>query len=171
MDANEALKKLKEGNERFVQGKPSQKDYAKRRAQLLSGQHPYATVLSCSDSRVVPEYIFDADMGEIFIIRNAGDLANDPITLGSIEYGVEHTHTPLLVVMAHQFCGAVAATCACKGISDEGHIKDIVESINSVAKKHEYNPEKCVIECTKETAKSLPEKSAVVKNLVDAGKL
>ena len=171
MDANEALNRLKEGNGRFVLGKPSQKDFTVMRAQFLSGQHPFVTVLSCSDSRIVPEYIFDAGLGEIFTVINAGNIASDFVSLGSIEYGVGHLHTPLLVVMSHENCGAIAATCACKGASEEGHIKDIVKAIGPIAKKHDYDADKCVMNCMRETVKDFPQKSEIVKKLVDDGKL
>src|SRR3989338_7721795 len=113
MDSNEALGKLREGNSRFVNGKMRGREVQKRREELVAGQHPYATIVSCSDSRVVPEYIFDADMGEIFIIRTAGNIVGR-VSLGSVEYGCAHLHTPILVVLGHEGCVAVKATCECK---------------------------------------------------------
>lgn len=108
-DANEALARLKEGNERFVNDESELINVSsERRTQLEEGQHPYAVVLSCSDSRVTPTAIFNAGLGEIFDIRVAGNVVDDD-ELGSIEYGVEHCHAPLLVIMGHENCGAVTA--------------------------------------------------------------
>jgi carbonic anhydrase len=109
-DFNTALQSLKAGNERFVTGNLSNKDtYAEDRKALCEGQHPFAVVLCCSDSRVAPEIIFDQKLGEIFVIRNAGNVV-DKHVLGSIEYAVEHLETSLVVVMGHSSCGAVTAT-------------------------------------------------------------
>ena len=110
MDFETALQSLKYGNERFVAGALTPKDdYATLREQLSTGQHPFAVVLCCSDSRVAPEIIFDQKLGDLFVIRNAGNVV-DKHVLGSIEYAVEHLGTPLVVVMGHSCCGAVTAT-------------------------------------------------------------
>lgn len=107
--ADRALSRLMSGNERFVNGKLCRKDYFKERSALTTGQHPYAVVLTCADSRVPPEILFDESLGRIFTIRVAGNVA-DPAVLGSIEYAVEHLHTHLLMVLGHDSCGAVKAT-------------------------------------------------------------
>ena len=107
---NQALDLLKFGNERFVKGTLTPKDdYATLREQFSAGQHPFAVVLCCSDSRVAPEIIFDQKLGDLFVIRNAGNVI-DKHVLGSIEYAVEHLGTSLVVVMGHSGCGAVTAT-------------------------------------------------------------
>jgi carbonic anhydrase len=104
-----ALKLLKEGNARFTAGKQTAKNIgAKARAALAKGQHPFAVILTCADSRVAPELVFDQGLGDLFVLRVAGNIA-DPFVLGSIEYAVEHLHTPLIVVLGHESCGAVAA--------------------------------------------------------------
>jgi carbonic anhydrase len=107
--ADEALRRLKEGNERFVAGTarfPSmQRDIL---VDLTKGQHPYATILSCSDSRVPPELIFDAGLGELFVIRVAGNIMS-PEVAGSLQYAGRHLRTPLFVVLGHTNCGAIAA--------------------------------------------------------------
>ena len=121
-----ALSLLLEGNKRFMAGKLTQYDVVKRRKELVEGQHPFATVLCCSDSRVDPVKMFDADLGEIFAIESAGNIV-DGIAIGSIEYGAGHLHTPLLMILAHEKCGAVTACCT--GAKCEGHIKDIVRMI------------------------------------------
>ena len=110
IDSQKALELLKEGNTRFISGTLTPKDnYAELREQLSAGQQPFAVVLCCSDSRVAPEIIFDQKLGDLFVIRNAGNVI-DKHVLGSIEYAVEHLETPLVVVMGHSCCGAVTAT-------------------------------------------------------------
>ncbi len=105
----EALRCLKEGNERFAAGRLEGKDVGPaRRKELTAGQHPFAVVLSCADSRVPPEIIFDQGLGEIFVVRVAGNIS-EPFALGSIDYAVERLHVPLIVVLGHEQCGAVAA--------------------------------------------------------------
>lgn len=109
MNAQEALERLKSGNERFVNGTsntPVQDNSFRRK--LVEGQAPYAIILSCADSRVAPELAFDTGVGEIFVLRVAGNVAN-PSTIASIEYAVAHLGTKLIVVMGHQSCGAVGA--------------------------------------------------------------
>ena len=126
-DSQKALKQLKEGNARFVSGALTPKDnYATLREQLSAGQHPFAVVLCCSDSRVAPEILFDQKLGDLFVIRNAGNVVDDDV-LGSIEYAVEHLETPLVVVLGHSSCGAVTATC--QGGELPGHIVDLAKRI------------------------------------------
>jgi carbonic anhydrase len=107
----DALNRLKVGNERYVSGKLSMKDYKSERQKLVAGQHPYAIVLTCADSRVPPELLFDESLGKLFILRVAGNVV-DPIVLGSIEYAAEHLHSGTLLVLGHESCGAVKATLA-----------------------------------------------------------
>jgi carbonic anhydrase len=122
-----SLEILKAGNARFVSGNLIPKDdYAKLREKLSTGQQPFAVVLCCSDSRVVPEIIFDQKLGDLFVIRNAGNVVDEDV-LGSIEYAVEHLGTTLVVVMGHSTCGAVTATC--HGGDLPHHIQFIVKRI------------------------------------------
>ena len=126
-DSQKALELLKEGNARFISGTLTPKDnYAELRENLSSGQQPFAVVLCCSDSRVAPEIIFDQKLGDLFVIRNAGNIVDEEV-LGSIEYAVEHLETPLVVVMGHSSCGAVTATC--QGGDLPGHITDLAKRI------------------------------------------
>ena len=126
-DFHTALQSLKEGNERFVAGALTPKDdYATLREQLSAGQQPFAVVLCCSDSRVAPEIIFDQKLGDLFVIRNAGNVVDEDV-LGSIEYAVEHLGTQLVVVLGHSSCGAVTATC--KGGNLPGHILYLAKRI------------------------------------------
>jgi carbonic anhydrase len=105
----EALARLKAGNARFVAGTAeAQPIGAPRRTELVAGQHPFAIVLSCADSRVPPEHIFNVGLGDLFVVRTAGEVT-DKAVLASVEYAAEHLHVPLLVVMGHGACGAVKA--------------------------------------------------------------
>lgn len=110
--AREAFEKLKAGNERYISHHPrGEQGLPERRKKLVAGQQPFATILSCSDSRVPPELVFDQGLGDIFIIRVAGNIIDTDV-LGSIEYAVLHLKTPLLYVLGHQKCGAVDAALA-----------------------------------------------------------
>jgi carbonic anhydrase len=104
-----ALQRLKEGNSRFVDGKSvARKIDANRLKELAEAQHPFAVILTCADSRVTPELVFDQGLGDVFVLRVAGNIA-DRTEIASIEYAVEHLHVPLVVVIGHEKCGAVAA--------------------------------------------------------------
>jgi carbonic anhydrase len=132
------VQKLLDGNKRYVDGKPSHPNHApERRNQVAKGQHPFAVVVSCSDSRVPPEIIFDQGIGDLFVIRVAGNIVDD-IGLGSIEYAVEHLHVSLIVVLGHERCGAVEA--AVKGGEAPGHIKSLVEAIGPAVEKAKGEP-------------------------------
>ncbi len=106
----EARKRLEEGNERFVKGVSQHPDQSlARRKALGEGQAPFAAVLSCADSRVPPEVVFDQGLGDLFVVRSAGQVVDDAV-LGSLQFGVGELKTPLLVVLGHSGCGAVKAT-------------------------------------------------------------
>jgi carbonic anhydrase len=110
--ADEALARLKAGNERFVRGEARFPTVQKEvLADLAKGQHPYATILGCSDSRVPPELVFDAAFGELFVVRVAGNVIS-PEIMGTLQYAGQHLHTPLFVVLGHDGCGAVKAALA-----------------------------------------------------------
>ncbi|GDY12954.1 carbonic anhydrase [Planctomycetota bacterium] len=127
LDAKRALERLMQGNQRFVIDvmNKSHKD-ADRRTEVAKGQHPIAIVVCCSDSRVPPEQLFDVGLGDIFVVRTAGNVI-DAIGLGSIEYAVAHLHAPLIVVMGHERCGAV--TAAISGETAPGHVLAITDKI------------------------------------------
>ena len=127
LSAKEAMEKLKQGNERFVTLREKHPDSdKKRRKEMLNGQHPFVVILSCSDSRVPPELIFDQGLGDIFEIRNAGNVLDEHI-IGSIEYAVMHCGVKLVLIMGHQDCGAVAATLS--GKYETKFIKSLEDSI------------------------------------------
>jgi len=127
MTPNQALNALMEGNARFVSGNvchPNQSDESL--AKAVSGQQPFAVVVSCSDSRVPPEILFDQGIGDIFVIRTAGEVM-DNATIGTVEYAVEHLHVPLIIVLGHDDCGAVKA--AIEGGAQPGQIAYVVDAI------------------------------------------
>ena len=112
LSAEKALAKLKAGNKNFVADKLDGKlQNSSRRGELTGGQNPFAIILSCADSRVVPELAFDSGLGEIFVIRVAGNVANTS-SIASIEYAVAHLGVNLIVVLGHESCGAVTAALA-----------------------------------------------------------
>lgn len=125
--ADEAIKLLKEGNERFVSGTMTWPEQSKKRRKAIGQrQKPFAVVVSCSDSRVPPEVVFDRGLGDLFVVRTAGEVVKE-VELGSIEYAVEHLHAPLVVVLGHKRCGAVEA--AVKGGEVPGNIAALVNLI------------------------------------------
>ncbi len=134
LSPDDAAKILKEGNERYLSGKPQHpRQGAERRALTAGqGQHPLAAVLSCSDSRVPVEIIFDQGLGDIFVVRVAGNVAQAD-ELGSLEYAVEHLAIPLIVVLGHSQCGSV--TSAVKNEKVHGNLADLVKAIAPAAAK------------------------------------
>lgn len=132
MTPREALEKLEQGNERFLSGPLQAHEYDAERADLILGQSPFAVVLSCSDSRVPPELVFDASLGELFVIRVAGHVVSRA-QIGSIEYAVEMLGSPLVLVLGHQNCGAVGASFdASLFDSFSPNLRSIVEKIHPV---------------------------------------
>jgi carbonic anhydrase len=131
LSADDALRRLKEGNGRFVAGVARFSTVQKEvLADLAKGQHPYATILSCSDSRVPPELLFDTGFGELFIIRVAGNIMSPEIA-ASLQYAGRHLRTPLFVVLGHTNCGAVAAAVdtLVHGTRQHSRIQLLVDSI------------------------------------------
>jgi len=174
ISADDAWDILMEGNARFVSGDVAAKNFPERRAELVSGQSPFVTVVTCSDSRVPPELIFDQGLGDIFVIRVAGNVM-DPVVLGSVEYGVEHLHTPLLVILGHSSCGAV--TAATQG-GAEGNIESIMTEIEpavEVARETNLTGSDLVEDAIDENVdlviKNVLDRSSITKELVEDGKL
>lgn len=176
LSPKQALAKLKEGNRRFVEdANACAANLAHRREELAAGQHPWAIVLTCSDSRVTPELIFGGvTLGELFVIRNAGNVL-DTGALGTIEYGAEHLHAPLIVVMGHKKCGAVSAACDVvkKGAELEGSIGKMIEPILPVALAALFKSEDFVGQTIRNNAvsgaKRIMEESHIVSHLVTEG--
>ena len=171
--ATEGLVLLKEGNDRYVRHEATHPDQTPERlAALTSGQHPFAIILSCSDSRVPPEIVFDQGLGDLFVIREAGNTLND-VVLGSIEYAVEHLGSPLIVVMGHEKCGAV--TAAMSGHAEGGHIPALTKPISPViveAKKMPGDPvQNAVLLNARRVAKQLSQSGPFLNQGVTSGKL
>ncbi|MCA1510243.1 carbonic anhydrase [Bradyrhizobium sp. NBAIM01] len=130
-----ALNRLMEGNNRYVQGASRGGDFKRERQVLVDGQNPYAAVLSCADSRVAPELVFDSGLGDLFVCRLAGNFANHD-TLASMEYAVAALNAPLILVLGHNHCGAIDATI--KSLHDgkppSGHISSLVAALAPAVK-------------------------------------
>ena len=130
-DANAALARLKNGNQRFVDDKPRHNhEKASWRSLLVKTQKPFATVVGCSDSRVPPELVFDVGFGDLFTIRLAGNIIAEDV-IGSVEYAVAHLHTRLIVILGHEGCGAVTATVEemLHKAKEPEHIESLIKSI------------------------------------------
>lgn len=168
MGANEALAKLKEGNARFVNAKVSEgKPTAARRAETAQSQHPFAIILGCADSRTSPEIIFDQNIGDLFVARNAGNLVDDH-TLGSIEYAVEHLGARLIVVLGHERCGAVIAALA--GDTAPGHVQSLVRDIQPAVQAVKGKPGDVTHLAVVENARRMAEEIRTKANLGELGK-
>ncbi len=163
-----SLERLKEGNARFVADKVDGKlQCSKRRSGLVSGQEPYAIVLGCADSRVVPELAFDVGLGEIFTMRVAGNVAN-VCTIASIEYAVAKLSVALLVVMGHENCGAVQAAMGGQDLGENlNHLAAMIQP--AVAKGGTINE---VVKChARLTTEVLLEGSEILRQAVADGRL
>ncbi|MFF4578877.1 carbonic anhydrase [Streptomyces sp. NPDC001389] len=131
MNVQETLATLLAGNERFVAGTPVHPNQdAARRAEIAPAQTPFAVLFGCADSRLAAEIIFDRGLGDLFVVRTAGHVVGTEV-LGSIEYGVSVLGCPLVVVLGHDACGAVAATRAAveEGATAGGFVRDVIERV------------------------------------------
>lgn len=138
MSHEEARSRLQEGNTRFVENRASHpRRSPERRAELSHGQHPFAAILTCSDSRVVPEILFDQGIGDLFVVRVAGNIVDDAV-LGTIEYVAAHLKVPLVVVLGHTRCGAVAA--AVDGAPASGHLRVLIDVIRPAVDASRSHP-------------------------------
>ncbi len=173
---NEALQRLLEGNQRYTTNKSTNLNESEaRRLELVKGQNPFATIFSCVDSRVPPELIFDRGLGDLFIVRTAGEVL-DHAVLGSLQYGVAELKIPLLMVLGHEKCGAVKATIEAIESSAEGEaeINWLVEGIRpAVEKVHAAegdlldNAVRANVELTVEKLKT----SAILADALEKGEL
>ena len=139
ISCQDALARLVEGNEQFMRGMEFSGDITPERRldAAENGQHPYAAIVSCSDSRVIPEAIFSAGIGDLFVIRTAGNIVDDVNTMGSLSYAVEHMGCNLIVVMGHTNCGAV--TEAVNTYYMEHDIEIINRIINEIGREKDVN--------------------------------
>ena len=132
---DEALARLNAGNERFAHTQPAlPKSFAARRVEIVGGQHPFAVILGCSDSRVPPEIVFDEGLGDLFVVRTAGNVANSD-NIASIEYAVKHLGSALIVVLGHERCGAVDA--AVHDVQEKGSLPKLLKAIRPAVLKAE----------------------------------
>lgn len=187
----DALQKLMDGNKRYVDNQMTGTKLCdlSTRTSLAKSQKPYAIILTCSDSRVPPEILFDKGLGEIFVIRVAGNVP-DPVVLGSIEYAAEHLGSPLIMVLGHERCGAVTATVDAKGKSTgspniDAIVKTIAPNVKAAVKDCEVckGDKKCAetkksefVECvidtnTKTIAANLTKKSKILTHLLHENKI
>lgn len=163
-DAQEVWKNLLEGNLRFLDGNPLTRAPGRERSgRLVDGQAPHAAVLCCSDSRVPPEIIFDADLGELFVIRVAGQVLG-PEAKGSLEYAVAHLRVPLIVVLGHTHCGLVKAAMGDeRPPGDLGWLTDAVLPARDAVPDDADDPlQRCVVENVKLEARQAAELAARV---------
>src|ERR1700742_3696229 len=130
-----SLKRLMDGNARYVDGVARRHDFKHEREALSGGQNPYAGILSCADSRIAPEYAFDSGRGDLFVCRVAGNFANDD-SIASLEYGVAVLGVPLILVLGHDACGAIDATIkSLKGnTTPPGHLPSLVAALSPAVK-------------------------------------
>lgn len=166
----ESLQRLQEGNERFINDNlQHQNQSSTRRQDLTGGQHPYAVILSCADSRVVPEMAFDTGLGEVFTIRVAGNIANSS-TLASIEYAVANLGTNLVVVMGHENCGAV--TAAIQGGDNGYNLNHLLAHIAPAMSASEDKSVNAVVKKNAElTAKQILDRSPIIQEESKRGEL
>lgn len=175
--AEDALTRLKEGNGRFVaDARAGVAVDRARRETLVAGQEPFAIVLSCADSRVPPEHVFNVGLGELFVVRTAGEVA-DKAVLASVEYAAEHLHAPLLLVMGHESCGAVKAASA----PSDGHglgpnLDYLVEHIKPAVQRTQTEPEAerlraAILANVEEVINDVLAESQLLSSFVSAGRL
>ncbi len=166
---------LMAGNARFVAGKTQSRALPALRHKLASGQQPHTIVLACSDSRVSPELVFDQSLGDLFVVRAAGNIA-DPVGLGSIEYAVDHLHSTLLVVLGHRKCGAVAAACSGDKMPSR-NLEAIVDKIDPAVRqaktyaKADDLVESAIKENIHQSARDVLANSEILREAVHEGKL
>jgi carbonic anhydrase len=171
MNIDQIIERLKSGNDNFVNNKLEGKlQDGERRATQVSGQAPDTIVLSCADSRVVPELAFDTGIGELFVVRVAGNVANTS-SIASMEYAVAHLGSQVLLVMGHESCGAVTAAIA--GGDNGANLNHLLAHVNPAIEKAPANSEvnDVVKVNAQSTADELVAKSEIIRNAVNEGKL
>jgi carbonic anhydrase len=168
-----ALQRLKDGNQRFVEGKATHgHQQADRRAEIAMAQNPFAIIVCCSDSRVPPEVVFDQGLGDVFVVRTAGNVVDD-VGLGSVEYAVEHFGTQLVVVLGHDRCGAVRA--AVSGGEAHGHVQAVLKAICPAVERVKDQPGDPVDNAMRanvsDVVKRLRTTAPILPDRVEAGRL
>ena len=172
--AEETWHELLEGNQRFCEGRMTQYQVRQQREFLASGQRPKAVIIGCSDGRVPPELVFDQSLGDLFVIRAAGNVV-DAIALGSVEYAVEHLGTHLVVVLGHDRCGAVQAACLGENVVSPNLRSIMAELQPSVMECSKHAGTALIRDVVEEnavrTSDALIYRSAVVRKSFDKGDL
>jgi len=175
VNPDDGLKRLLDGNARFVAGKSDELNGSKlieRRTALAKDQKPFDVIVSCSDSRVPPELIFNAGLGDVFVVRTAGEVV-DNVALGSIEYAVEHLGSSLIVVLGHQRCGAVSA--AVSGANETGKIPEVLKAIAPAVEETKGKPgdptDNAVRANAVDIAKRLQSTGPIIAPRVQSGKV
>ena len=171
--ADEIWQDLLAGNQRYVSGKTSAQDLPAQRQRLVKDQHPHAVILSCSDSRVPPELVFDQGLGDLFVVRSAGENA-DPTAIGSIEYAVEHLGSTVIVVLGHQSCGAVTAACSggkSESINLDAVLKPIAPSCRKVDASKPGALDQAIRDHVHAVAQKLIANSEILRRAKQEGKL
>ena len=171
-----AWRRLREGNERFVNGETSHPNQdASRRSSLVENQHPFAVIFGCSDSRLAAEIIFDVGLGDVFVVRTAGQVIDDAV-LGSLEYSIGVLGVPLIVILGHDSCGAVSATKSAveTGQMPAGFIRDLVEritpSVLTSLRNEQTDVNDMVVEHVKQTSERLVDSSRVISDAIEKGR-
>jgi len=163
-----AFERLMKGNARYVAGNSTRHDFRHQREALVAGQNPFAGILSCADSRIVPDYTFDTGRGDLFVCRVAGNFADDE-SIASFEYGVEHLSVPLLMVLGHQSCGAV--TAAIESIKDNttlpGHLPSLVTALTPAVRAAMNEPGNLLDNAIRDNVKLAVEKLKTATPIID----
>jgi carbonic anhydrase len=171
---HEVLGLLKAGNDRFARNASSPVSLSlNRRRELADAQHPMALVLSCADSRVPPELVFNVGLGDLFVIRTAGEVIDRSI-LASLEYGAEHLHIPLLVVMGHESCGAVKAAAESKTAPPSPNLDYLLKAIQAARKPGTQERDEIkmlVLANVEQVINDAMAKSPLLQRLMDEGRL
>jgi carbonic anhydrase len=178
LSPDQALKRLMDGNERYISGQTQNRSFAKTREALVGGQNPYASILSCADSRVSPELCFDEERGDLFVTRVAGNYVTNDI-LASLEYGVAVLNAPLIMVLGHTRCGAVSATVSAleKQADFPGHIQNIVTALMPAVRAAAAEPHKgtllqaATLQNIRQNVQRLQEATPILSKAVQAGKV
>jgi len=170
----EAISRLKDGNSRYTNGNQQHpRQSTEQRVELIKSQHPFAIVVGCADSRVPPEIVFDQGLGDLFVLRVAGNVIDDH-SLGSIEYAVDHLAVRLIVVLGHQSCGAVKAakdTIAAK-TEAPAHIQSLVTAIQPAVEATVHGDLETTVKANvKDVVQALRSSTPVLKPKVDSGEL
>lgn len=174
--ADQALERLMEGNQRYVSGNMDMRDFTASRKALASGQSPHSAILGCADSRVAPELAFDQDRGQLFVVRVAGNFVNED-GLASLEYTTKILGTPLIMVLGHTRCGAVAATIDVVKENTQlpGHLPALVRAIKPAIDKVRGEPGDMLLNAIKANVlfnvNKLKNAAPIVSQLVEQGKV